>query len=948
MPVKKPTTRDAKLLAKENLVKTTLRVFTLTGAVAGIWYMGYSHRSFSWLIIPLVVYVWNDKINAQTDHKTTLGEELAKNEKRLSLALMDELPSWVNFPDVERVEWVNRILDQLWPHIGEFVETLLKTTVESAVSEKLPESLRSFRFTEVDLGDIPPRISGVKVYHQRRPGEICMDLELNYTGNINITVSIKDIEAGITDFKISGTIRLVLKPLINKVPLVGGAQICFLNNPEIDFDLTHLGNVLDVPGLRNIMKSAIVDIVANVMVLPNSFPITIVDRLDRFDRSRIRLPRPQGVVRVVVIRAWGLEGKDISILGKKTSDPYVTVTLGAQSFKTKHVNKTLNPEWNEAFDLIVDSTDDQLLFFHVFDYDKTGKNDSIGKVSMGLTTLVEEGTRDCILDLENAKSGKIILHLDWFWLSPDTSELERILKIVETAGSKQSTAVLMVFLYSARSLPMVTGEPNKITRRNKIPKLPSPKTILSVGQQMKESSTKEETTEPRWEQGFRFTVTNPNHQYLNLDVVDTKTKKYIGELSIKLKELLSSPEMTKDQKFMMKSSEPGSCFMLRLCLRILTPSKDNADCCNEDKTVDFGTESDASAVGTAKKEESVPSITTTPIVKKEDPIPSEPVTSVDKKDESISSEPTNHILKKEEPIPSKPFNSIVMREEHLSSKSSNSAVMKEEDFSYKPVQLTSTKTSGEKSSPLNWGWALKKDIESAASKTSQVTASRKASISNTSMASTERNQWYSPTDQTQSESNKNITAIKLNKIPEESAAKDSLSSPFASSIKTEEIPVAPVYAKFELDTSVDPSQTDMTSRRGSSTSTSTSKSNLLSSRKDSMKSKQSLQTNNGPMKSLACKDVPKDNSLVFLSSKPSVTPTQKYEDFGNESSVDPTFPESTSPSKAQPISTYISPPTSQLSVSSKESSNKTSKSSVSSKSSSVKTDLSQSRVPLKR
>ena len=612
MPEHKSTKSDSKLLANENFVSSTLRVLTLTGVVGGIWYMGYAQKSFSWLIIPVLAYVWNDKINSERFHKTMLGQELAKNEKRLILARMDELPSWVNFPDVERVEWLNRILDQLWPHVGEFVEKMLKTTVESAVRENLPNSLKSFKFTKTDLGDIPPHISGIKVYHKRRPGELYMDLELNYSSDIIIKFSIKGINAGIKDFRLSGTIRIVLKPLINRVPLVGGALIFFLNNPDIDFELTNLGNALDIPGLRNILRSAIAENVSNLMVLPNRLPITIANNLDL---RRLRFPRPQGVVRVVIKGAKYLEGKDISLFGKKTSDPYATVTLGVQTFKTKYINKTLNPEWNEAFELIVDSADGQLLFFHVLDNDKAGKNESLGKVSMDLTTIIEEGTRDDILPLENVKSGQIILHLDWFWLSPYISELEKNLKVVQSVDSKQSTAILMVFLYSARSLPMVTGEPsNKYSPKHlmctnqKRLRLPSPKTILSLGQQVKESYVKEGTTEPCWEQGFRFMVTDPNHQNLNLEVVDTKTKKRMGESSIKLKEMLSSPDMIKDhQKFAIKSSDPESCFMLRLCLRILTQSEDKTDWYNEEKFVDFEKEPGASAVDMVKEVEHVAS-----------------------------------------------------------------------------------------------------------------------------------------------------------------------------------------------------------------------------------------------------------------------------------------------------------------------------------------------------
>jgi hypothetical protein len=44
--------------------------------------------------------------------------------------------------------------------------------------------------------------------------------------------------------------RVVMKPLITSMPLVGGLQVFFLNNPTIDFNLVGMADLLDMPGLR--------------------------------------------------------------------------------------------------------------------------------------------------------------------------------------------------------------------------------------------------------------------------------------------------------------------------------------------------------------------------------------------------------------------------------------------------------------------------------------------------------------------------------------------------------------------------------------------------------------------------------------------------------------------------------------------------------------------------
>jgi hypothetical protein len=38
--------------------------------------------------------------------------------------LVDELPSWVYFPDKERAEWLNNIIKQLWPNVNNYVRSI--------------------------------------------------------------------------------------------------------------------------------------------------------------------------------------------------------------------------------------------------------------------------------------------------------------------------------------------------------------------------------------------------------------------------------------------------------------------------------------------------------------------------------------------------------------------------------------------------------------------------------------------------------------------------------------------------------------------------------------------------------------------------------------------------------------------------------------------------------
>ena len=41
-----------------------------------------------------------------------------------------------------------------------------------------------------------------------------------------------------------------MTPTLGRLPFVGGFQLCFMDEPRIDFDMEGLANIADWPGLR--------------------------------------------------------------------------------------------------------------------------------------------------------------------------------------------------------------------------------------------------------------------------------------------------------------------------------------------------------------------------------------------------------------------------------------------------------------------------------------------------------------------------------------------------------------------------------------------------------------------------------------------------------------------------------------------------------------------------
>lgn len=94
-----------------------------------------------------------------------------------------------------------------------------------------------------------------------------------YAGDCDITFFVGNIKGGIKDFQVSilklnyieyflqfwvkieyfqirGLVRIVMKPMLSVMPLIGGVQIFYLNNPTINFNLVGMADVLDLPGFK--------------------------------------------------------------------------------------------------------------------------------------------------------------------------------------------------------------------------------------------------------------------------------------------------------------------------------------------------------------------------------------------------------------------------------------------------------------------------------------------------------------------------------------------------------------------------------------------------------------------------------------------------------------------------------------------------------------------------
>ncbi|KAG5886715.1 hypothetical protein JTB14_030781 [Gonioctena quinquepunctata] len=522
--------------SERNVLLIILRKLILSSL---IYFIGYMNWSLTWVVVPVTISIVTEQSKIKNINRRKFARQAAHgNEKGVILENIKDIPAWVLFPDTERAEWLNKVVRQCWPFVNHYTRELMKTYVESKLRKNLEKySLKGFQFERIVLGSVPFRTGGVIVYDNVSRDEVVMDIDVSYAGDCDIKFRLRGLLGGIKNFQLYGKLRIVLKPLIRHFPLVGGLQAFFLNNPDIEFDLDGIAGILDIPGINESLRKCVCDTVASFMVLPNKFPVRFSKEVSN---EALNTPHPVGVLRVHVVQAKDLLKKDITFTGKGKSDPYAVLVVGEQTSKTDTISCTVNPKWDYWCEFIILEPTGQKLNIEVWDEDPTD-DEFLGRISVDIANLIKAEQSDMWLVLEDVKHGKIHLRTTWLTLTTNYNNLKAALyESQQLQLTYMSSALLIVFIDSATNL-----------RQVRVSSKPDSYIQLQLGRQFKHTNTIMRTTNPVWEESFIFLVGNPDSDYLNLKIIDSKTETELNEINYNLS-TLSSKENLKVEKEMVR------------------------------------------------------------------------------------------------------------------------------------------------------------------------------------------------------------------------------------------------------------------------------------------------------------------------------------------------------------------------------------------------------------
>uniref|UniRef100_A0A7E4V2D6 Extended synaptotagmin-2 n=1 Tax=Panagrellus redivivus TaxID=6233 RepID=A0A7E4V2D6_PANRE len=499
------------------------------------WAVGHYDLSFLWIIIFCVLYVLKQHMWMKRENRRLRLRQVIMQEREAVMAQftkLEDMPAWIQFPDIERIEWVNHVLLQLWPYIAEYSKSFMRELIEPQVRSCMPSPFKSFKFTHIDMGDMPCRVSGLKVYTKNVGRDrIIIDMDVGYAGDAEFTVNTCGFTGGLNQLVLTGRVRCVLMPLLNVPPMIGGVSASFIELPKIDFNLTGMGEFVQLPGLIDAIRSIMNIQMANICVLPNKIVVPLAPNVDV---TQLYFPEPDGMVRIKIIEARNLENKDISFLRKDKSDPYCELQVGAQVFRTRTINNDLNPVFNEYFEAVVDQSSGQTLRLELFDADDTGKDEELGRLSLPIEVIRHDGILNKWFHLEGCKHGELHIKVQWFDLSKKKELLEKQIWDNQwiTSDKPVHTAILMVYIDTVSDLPYPKANLE-----------PSPFMEASLGQVVQRTAVKTKTVNPLFQTKFTFFVKQPEGQELKLKAIDDGTKRPLGELNISLLSIIDQPDM---------------------------------------------------------------------------------------------------------------------------------------------------------------------------------------------------------------------------------------------------------------------------------------------------------------------------------------------------------------------------------------------------------------------
>jgi Ca2+-dependent lipid-binding protein len=179
-------------------------------------------------------------------------------------------------PELESVEWINRILKQAWVRLGPSISNLIISQVNPILDNNVPK----FMQVQIDLLSFGERAPIVECFRvdTNKDNILRLDLQVKYAGDLELVVTVKKNER--IQMPIQVEKILFLAPIrlefeyMDSFPFVKNVGVSLLQTPVLDFDVKPCKtfDIMPIPGLSPWIIDLVNLVVINQMFLfPNKF-----------------------------------------------------------------------------------------------------------------------------------------------------------------------------------------------------------------------------------------------------------------------------------------------------------------------------------------------------------------------------------------------------------------------------------------------------------------------------------------------------------------------------------------------------------------------------------------------------------------------------------------------------------------------------------------------------
>jgi len=309
--------------------------------------------------------------------------------------LLHQVPTWLSFQETEKVQWINKILQQTWPFYDKAICNEIRTQVEPVLETSKPPFIHKMGFQKLTFGESPFQIDAIKM-DSEADDRVEMEIDFRWHGDANIAFFIQlsglaavggeatQMVVKLTKLQLSGTLKVIMTPFVDVIPGFGAVLLSLTNSPIIKYRLDFgkaLGSSMSAGLVRQWLDPFIRNTLVEMLVWPERLltPMAPEEVTGPLEHLKKRL---KGILQVTILKARDIKAMD-SNWGGAASDPFISMWSNPERrVETRVIKNTLAPEWEETFHILVQEPGTQKLKIELYDYDAVNIKELTGSINV--------------------------------------------------------------------------------------------------------------------------------------------------------------------------------------------------------------------------------------------------------------------------------------------------------------------------------------------------------------------------------------------------------------------------------------------------------------------------------------------------------------------------------------------------------------------------------------